>query len=429
MTKQSLFLLAAQICILIPLTRAEVYDLERLVTEGEFSNTFKLRLNIPEPQTAALLTPGMLFTGEFDLDNRRLANQALFDINRPRGALWAWTEEEDKGHTIGDSEYLILPFLAECVRLRYPANQSPVNGPVTLKNLHESDGWLVDQSDWEGGSVKVYPYDEAPGDKRQYGWVPSEKIARYYQAFASYNKASLPNSWTNFGVVESPAELTHAFSIKNSRADPFVAAETTFYYDGELVGVSDPPDSTTPQITVDESSGGFHVFTAVVLDTNGKQRATHLNRVFVKGPRPLSAFESWAVDNLPEGFRGPQVHLFDDGVTNLERFAHGLGLEKLPKGFQVIQFAESGFEKIDDTDYVVFSYPVGEEARTSGLNIMPQVSTDGQDWSDFVNIDDPAFGLPHVVTREGTVVTAKYPLAENPLFFRIALTDTFEGLD
>ena len=167
---------------------------------------------------------------------------------------------------------------------------------------------------------------------------------------------------------------------------------------------------------------------AAIVEYNAGDYRTHLNRVFVKGPKPMSAFESWAADNLPEGFHGPLDKLFDDGVTNLERFAHGLALTEFPHDFNVLQMAEPVLELIDGADYVVLSYPVGQEARTSGMNIMPQVSTDGQNWTNLVNIDDPAFGLPQMVTREGNVVTAKYPQAEDPLFFRITLSDTFEGV-
>ena len=383
--------------------------------------------NIIEPRTESLLTPGMLIAGERDTQLRRDNMRTLFEINRPRGALWAWIEEESSGHEELNSRQLILTFLAECVRLRYPADQSPLDGPVTLKNLHEFDGWLVDQSTWQDGLTQIYAYDDAPGDKRAYGWVPNEKIARYYQAFSSYRKVSTSIT-SNSGVVTAPATLTYQPMLVGSGLRGDVVTGTDFFFDGQFIGESDPPSDMAPSISVEQLFGGFHAFCAIVSYASGEQRATHLRRVFIEGPPPPSAFESWAAENLPEDIQGPDDTLFDDGITNIERFAFGLDLTEPTYDFQPLQPAEPFVENIEGVDYVVYTYEVSDAARLAGLNIMPQISSDQQHWTNAVNIDDPSYGTPQFVSREGNTVTLKYPSADETLFFRICVFDTFEGI-
>lgn len=384
--------------------------------------------NIIAPQTESLLTPGILIAGEVDTQLRRDNIRTLFEINRPRGALWAWVEEQNKAHEEGDSRQLVLPFFAECLRLRYPADQSPENGPVTLKNLHEFDGWLVDQSSWRDDIVRIYSYDDAPGDKRDYGWVPSEKIARYYQAFSSYRKANI-SAWADGGVIEAPATLTYCLTLAASGQRGDSVAETQFYYDGRPFAISDPPGSTEPSISIEEYLGGFHAFTGIVLYNSGIQRVTSLKRIYVEGPPPVSAFESWAIENLPDDLQDPDDMLFDDGVTNIERFAFDLGVSGSVYGFNPLQPAEPLIQEIDGMIYTVYTYRVSEEARNSGLNIMPQVSSDGLNWFDIVNINDPAHGPRQYVSRSGDTVTFKFRTSGQSYLFRIKISDTFEGVD
>jgi hypothetical protein len=392
-----------------------------ITAKGAYYNTIA-------PRTESLLTPGMLVAGEIDSQMSRDNIRKIYEINRLRGALWAWVEEQNKAHDEGDSRQLVLTFFAECLRLRYPADETPANGPVTLKNLHEFDGWLVDQSSWRDDIVRIYSYDDAPGDKRDYGWVPSEKIACYYQAFSSYRKASI-GAWGSAGVVDAPAKLVYNLQLTASGQRGDSLTSTQFYLDGLPVGFSEPLNNMEPSISIEENTGGFHAFTAIVSYTSGVRHATHLKRVFVRGPHPLSAFEWWAVENLPEGLQGPDDMLFDDGVTNIERFAFGLGVSGPVYDFNPLQPAEPLTQIIDGMVYTVYTYHVSEEARISGLNIMPQISSDGLNWFDIVNIDDPARGPRQYVSRSGNTVTFKCRTSGQSYLFRIKISDTLEGVD
>lgn len=383
------------------------------------------------PSTASLQVPGMLIAGQNDAGYRITAVRRLFEENRPRGALWAWVEEEGTGHEQADAQQLKLTFLAECVRLRYPVDQSPVNGPVTLKDLHECHGWLVDQRTWRMGLTAIYPYAAAPEDKRLYGWVPNEKIARYYQAFSSYGKASQSVGGT-LSPTTAPTTLIYTLRLQNSfgrRGGTSVPVTgVQFFLNGQPLAEGVPEQGVDPTISVEQHVGGLQAFSAIVTYESGVQKATHLRRVFVRGPRPASAFEQWASTHLPDANEGPLGMLFEGGVTHIERFAFGLGLDEYPGGFDPIQPADPPIENIEGTDYAVYTYEVNEAAVAAGLNIMPQVSADGEHWANVVHIDDPDYaGTPTMLLCVANTVTVKVPQRSTALQMRIRLSDTYEG--
>jgi hypothetical protein len=151
--------------------------------------------NIPTPSAAAIATPGILIAGEFDTTLRRDNIRNLFNNNRSRGALWSWVEQEGMAHE-GFAFEIMLPFMAEAIRLRYPAGQSPTaTTGVNLLPLSETNGWLADQTTWKSGLTKVASYADYPGNKFQAGWIINDKMAAVYRAFSTY---------------ESPARLSFA---------------------------------------------------------------------------------------------------------------------------------------------------------------------------------------------------------------------------
>jgi hypothetical protein len=114
----------------------------------------------------------------------------LFVTNRARGALWSWVEQPGVGHTFdGLADELVLPFMAEAIRLRYPAGQMPTAfSGVTLLDVVETDGWLANQSTWKSGLTQIAAYDEYVGNKQTAGWLLNENVAYLYRAFSTYNR-------------------------------------------------------------------------------------------------------------------------------------------------------------------------------------------------------------------------------------------------
>ena len=85
-------------------------------------------------------------------------------------------EQQGEAHS-GRADALILPFMAEAIRLRYPAGQLPsATSGVTLNPVSESSGWLADQSTWKSGLTQIAAYDDYPGAKQAAGWLLNETL-------------------------------------------------------------------------------------------------------------------------------------------------------------------------------------------------------------------------------------------------------------
>lgn len=255
-----------------------------IANKGDTYNANTLPSNSP-----ALKTPGILIAGE--LDNGLSAIYSRFINNRANGALWAWMQEQGLGHAIGESRRYALPFFAECVRLRYPANASPENGPVDLVDLDEEDGWTVEWSvagTDDDGLTEIYPFDD---DGHDFGWVPNERIAFLFRAFSSYDKYAGATSSTGTPVANgaslistSPADIDFEVNMTNNTGWDHID-----FYEGKTpigtVYKNSLSPGQQPKVTLqDVASGGYYVFHGKVTRTGGHpESTTKLHPVYVAG--------------------------------------------------------------------------------------------------------------------------------------------------
>lgn len=235
--------------------------------------------NDDTPDAAARATPGLLIAGENDSTSRRNKLSSIFNTNRALGAKWAWVEEENTSHQINNSYKLIRPFLAECVRLRYPESVGlPTSGPVTLLTLTEESGWLVDQDTWNSGVTQIYAYGSQSGSSLDYGWVPNERLARLYRAFSTYNKSAGAVGGSSIVVTTAlPASL--AFTV-NMSGQTWTSMEI-------FEGATSIATATSPgNVSINHSAltGGYHVFHGEITKPGGAKSSTLLHPVFVVGP-------------------------------------------------------------------------------------------------------------------------------------------------
>jgi len=310
-----------------------------------------------------------------------------------------------------------MAFFAECYRLRYPSDQSPTNGPVRLKDLNEFDGWLVGgPSSWYSGFTDIYRYDDAPGDKRSYGWVPNEYIAKIFRSVSSYGKPCYSVDGST-GVTNAPTNLL--FSVAMT-----VPWSTIDFYEG-ATKIGQVTNGQPVNVTLLAERGGFYVFHAVATtteDTNQPMRATYPRRVFVNGPDRLTPFQQWAETNLPSGSRGPKDVLHaEDGIPNLSRFVFNLGTNANPARDALPQFA--GFTNTGGVRRALFQYRVGTAQRDSGVNIRPGVATNLFNWS---AVRSPVFtNDPASFWRVGDTNCVLWPASSSAGFFRVLLDDRF----
>jgi hypothetical protein len=128
---------------------------------------------------AARQVPGFLVIGGTDTKERCLNLTALFDNNRPAGALWALAVEPGAGHTRVLDADLQFHWMDAVLASRLPAAGTP-GAPVVLRSVSEGSGWLGDRE-----TAAVAQFDAYDNDKAQASWLPSAQVAEDWSAFVA----------------------------------------------------------------------------------------------------------------------------------------------------------------------------------------------------------------------------------------------------
>lgn len=260
--------------------------------------------NPEEPVDAALQVPGMIIVGIYDPFGRGSEGvaraTAQVKLARSRGGRWSLIAAQ-KGHEDGYAFDVYVKLVEQCVALRYPDSEDPAKGPVTLKDIPEDQGWLVDQDSWASGLTRVAPYADYEGDKAIAGWVPTEAMARIYCAAATYDP---PLSLSIDGVeaVHNPhIDPGTMFSIGGPVVEPGrdlrLVADTwelgewesiTFYEGARAVGEVKAPSAA--EFTVPASTDDIVCcFTAQARTPDGRVRTSRPFYAFVRDPEiPLA---------------------------------------------------------------------------------------------------------------------------------------------
>jgi len=121
---------------------------------------------------AARSVPGILFIGGKDLDSRIHIITGIFDVNRRAGALWALAEEPGAAHVVGRSIDVAKILYEDILRLRLDS--------TGLKALNPKVGFIADLK-----SKTFRAADAAPAGTEGTAWLPTERVARAWQAMAA----------------------------------------------------------------------------------------------------------------------------------------------------------------------------------------------------------------------------------------------------
>jgi len=113
--------------------------------------------------------PGILFIGGKDLQSRINTITGLFEVNRRGGALWALAEEPGAAHVVGRSIDVARILFEDVLALRL--TETP------MKALNERDGFLGDIQ-----NKAFRPVGSAPVPATATAWLPTERVARAWQA-------------------------------------------------------------------------------------------------------------------------------------------------------------------------------------------------------------------------------------------------------
>jgi hypothetical protein len=297
------------------------YDLNAALPERVLATELSKAGNgEPLPSPAALRTPGILIAGEIDTPERIAAIRARFFDNRPRGALWAWAEEEGTDHTQVNGPEIAFPFAEMVARMRYPAGVSPVNGPVPLLALNEADGWLTDPDSYKTGLADIAPYASYAKDKSIAGWLPNKRAAYIFRAFASYHKATSVAT-----IVPSNHQADPGSTITYTIGAPTESWNSIEYYEGDvLLKKVVPGDGNALSVQFSTTHLGYVVLHALVTFADGRQRTTIPRRVLVRVPPAAPPDTTQGASIITWGAAGP-VALPPIGIGGVKMLAAGIG--------------------------------------------------------------------------------------------------------
>ena len=78
--------------------------------------------------------------------------------------------------------------LDAAVRVRYPADGDVRKGPIKLKTIDVTSGWVAENTTWKSGLTRIVPANQFKGDLGHSSWLQNEDLAFIYRAYSTYDK-------------------------------------------------------------------------------------------------------------------------------------------------------------------------------------------------------------------------------------------------
>jgi pimeloyl-ACP methyl ester carboxylesterase len=233
---------------------------------------------------ATLKIPTVTVFGE--KDGRQMQQLAAkLPKERAAGAQWAIAVQWGRRHEFGLANNLVVPFFADAIRLRYPKDATPLNGPVKLLDVEEKSGHLADVSSWSTPFPTIAPYAEFKGNPADACWFPSADVAAIWRAFVAKEPKVAITSPLHFSdgkpFVPVPAgqPLDVAFTLP-AGVEP---KEIQLFEGAQLLATT--TDRNAP-IRIDNLPPGIHPLILVVTLADGTRLTSR--PVVVIAPRPIT---------------------------------------------------------------------------------------------------------------------------------------------
>ena len=175
-----------------------------------------------------------------------------------------------------------MPMLDAAVRLRYPADGDVRKGPVKLKPVDSTSGWVADNSTWKSGLTAVVLAKDFKGGIAKSSWLLNEDLAFIYRAYATYSRPLTITTPRSAKDLVWDAGTGVSIVVDDSR---FAGWKKLELFDGakkvgELTG-------GPAEFIVTDLKAGYHAFS--VLGTDGKGNIRPSDPVLVvvrKLPQP-----------------------------------------------------------------------------------------------------------------------------------------------
>ncbi len=272
------------------------------------------RYNPDPPPEALMKVPALMHVGPKDPFFRTgmQTTADLFAYARPKGALWSWDAEKDKGHEIAHIDDEDMKYYEEIIPLRLPKDADPRTGPVKLNELPEDSGWLADPASWESGITYIAPYKDYKRDRSKAVWLPTADLAYLYQGVATYDNP-LKLAIRQLPKIENPNE---SGVLLQTAAGPVVEPGTriqlecdasgmpdwqtiTFYHGSKEIGQVKKGRPTQITFTV-EPQYTVYALCAIARTADGTERAATPVHFMVGDPKLNKAIATqWAAHDVP----------------------------------------------------------------------------------------------------------------------------------
>ncbi|MBD3316745.1 MAG: hypothetical protein GF344_13240, partial [Chitinivibrionales bacterium] len=116
--------------------------------------------------------------------------QGFEDVNaaRAHGALWGGDPRYNGFHKWANNAMMVLLFYDYCNRYRVPLTENAVDGPVTLRDFREEEGWIIPRDrKFKSYCPTVAAVGAYDGQRNNDQWFPSEYIAKVSRSYNVFN--------------------------------------------------------------------------------------------------------------------------------------------------------------------------------------------------------------------------------------------------
>ncbi len=227
------------------------------------------------PDIETLNVPSIFIAGEKDWPG--ISDQIInhFYVNRPRGALWAHLIMQNRGHSLGKETIKLYYLLAEeALKMRYPSDQSPINGPVSLIELTENSGWLSDSTTWKDGIIEIFEHGTYPNSFDSSSWHMSKDLAYLFAAHSTYDRID-NNAYFLDDVANKGGEATFHFEIKETWDSIYV------YNKSSNIGSYYSNNDSIFDFEISLDNLGFYALFAKVYLSSGEISVTNFDAILV----------------------------------------------------------------------------------------------------------------------------------------------------
>jgi hypothetical protein len=122
--------------------------------------------------------PGIFFTGEKDLEERKDIIKGIYFMNRRAGAFWTFAEEPGAGHEIGQTQKLAEFFFIEVVSIRMIDFSKGSKGLLQLKPIAADSSFIGDLD-----TKTILQFSENQNNDSHKSWLISLAFADAWLSF------------------------------------------------------------------------------------------------------------------------------------------------------------------------------------------------------------------------------------------------------